>query len=74
LLFSAFGFYWSLGNLLTAIKVGTVDYTSRTSKYTGPITFHQSPRDFVTILVVSIIGVPFFGLGLYIYFFKKIPD
>jgi hypothetical protein len=74
MLFSVFGLYWSLVNVLTAIHVGTVHYASRTSRYTGPITFHQSPIDFVTILVISLIGVPLFGLGLYIYFFKKVPD
>jgi hypothetical protein len=74
LLFSVFGLYWSLVNVLTAISAGTVDYASRTSKFTGPITFHQSPREFVTILVVAIFGIPLWGMGLYIYFFKKVPD
>ena len=74
MLFSVFGLYWSLVNVLTAIKVGKVDYASRTSKYTGPITFQQSPIDFVTILVVAIFGIPLWGTALYIYFFKKVPD
>jgi hypothetical protein len=66
------GFYFFSVNLFTAIKVGTVEYASRTSKYSGPISYHNDPRDFVIILLISIFGIPFCGWLLYVYFFEKI--
>jgi hypothetical protein len=66
------GLYLSSVNVFTAIKIGTVEYAGRTSKYSGPISYHDHPINFDIILALSIFGIPFCSWLLYVYFFKKI--